>query len=126
MNNNLGQNKIVLIVVVLVLSVLVLLPLAHYSEYVKAERLNLNGVVTHIQWKTTNHDLPLFQVKSKDGNIQEMNNGELQINPGQLAVGDLIIKNSGSRKCSVNGIEIECVRRYEYLAYAFFKEISSE
>lgn len=103
-----------------------LLPSIHKSRYQKAENLELYGVVTHIEWKTKNHALPLFRIKGSDKSEIKLNDGELILTKGQLVVGDTISKKSGSRYCQINTEQVECVQEFIELLQVVSLEFKSE
>ncbi len=107
-----GFKRSIFIIVFLTVGVGFILPAAHKSKYLEAEGLGFEGVVTHIEWKTKNHALPLFKIEDANGSLYSLNNGELNLKKSQLHVGDAIIKGSGSRYCYINKVEFECVDEF--------------
>jgi hypothetical protein len=103
----------------------VVLPYVHDSKYLAAEKLEFEGFVEYIEWKTKNHALPLFIVKKQNGVTYRFNNGELNLSHGELKVGDKISKTLGSRYCIINSIKTECVNEFTSLYDLVFNAAKS-
>lgn len=115
MDNQIKTKTKIRIVVFLLFSLLVLgviFPHEVRAKYQHAVNLELSGIVSEVVWHTSNHDLPLFQIRNKNGVVTNLNNGELNFRQGQIKVGDFIEKKRGSQKCSINSTEIICVPDY--------------
>jgi len=110
MNKNLS--RLLFFFIFFAIGIGVVLPQAHKSKHTKAENLEIDGVVEHIEWKTKNHALPLFRITKHDGSTRQLNDGELNLNQGEIKVGDSIVKKSGSRNCLINSIKTECVNEF--------------
>lgn len=81
-------------------------------KYQHAIDLDLSGTVSEVKWHTSNHNLPLFKIRYKNGVVTTLNNGELNLRQGQIKVGDFIVKKRGSQICSINSTKILCVHDY--------------
>lgn len=112
MRMTIGIKRTLFVVAFLTVGIGFVLPAVHESRYLKAENISLDGVVTHIEWKTKNHAQPLIELKATDGSLHSLDDGELNFKEGQLNVGDAIIKKSGSRYCYINKMEFECINEF--------------
>ena len=103
--------RVVAVFSFLLFGVFIFFPYVVKVQYLNALVLSLSGQVIEIQWRTSNHNLPLFKIKSAKG-VVTLNDGELMLRNTQIKIGDTIVKEKGSRTCKINGSEIICVRNY--------------
>jgi len=67
------------------------------------------GIVVETQWNSPNHNMPLFTIRESNGNHKYFHASNIKLQPGQIRKGDTFSKESGSRSCSINGVNIPCV-----------------
>jgi hypothetical protein len=80
-----------------------------YYSYKEPERQRLNGRVSFIDWKSRNHLIPLILLKRKNGTEQKFHHSRITLTSKDLKVGDLLVKESNSKTCQINGEPIVCV-----------------
>lgn len=67
------------------------------------------GVVVKINWKTDNHQMPLFVIKEKNS-VTKFQDNRISLKPGQIKVGDSFKKVSGSKICLINNVKVLCIK----------------
>ncbi|MCL6417731.1 hypothetical protein MIB92_18875 [Aestuariirhabdus sp. Z084] len=79
-------------------------------QYNEPERQRFDGTVSLIDWKSSNHGMPLIEIKRNNGTTQRFHSTRILLNADHLKVGDQIIKESGSLNCLINETEVACVK----------------
>jgi hypothetical protein len=69
------------------------------------------GVVVSIDWESSNHNLPLIQIRAITGKVKKFHHYRINLTENTLKVGDDFEKAKGSRFCLINNVEIECIRK---------------
>jgi len=82
---------------------------ASYWAHKSPERLQFDGVVTAIDWKTRNHGMPLIEISASNKTKVKFNSNRIILDSSQLKIGDSISKTSDSIYCQVNGAKVQCL-----------------
>ena len=81
-----------------------------YNDYTFAKNFSANGIVTEARWNTSNHGLSLFMIRNGTGKPKKFQASDITLEPNQIKVGDTFFKISGSKICTIGGVEILCVK----------------
>ena len=81
-----------------------------YYDHKQPERQSFDGWVSHIEWESANHNMPLIEIKRENGVTRKFHHYRISLNSDQLKVGDTFIKEPGAVHCSINGESVLCVK----------------
>lgn len=70
----------------------------------------LDSWVYFIDWKLSNHQMPLILLKRENGTEQKFKNLDIILSPDDLKVGDHLVKTVGSKIFTINGSPITCLK----------------
>lgn len=79
-----------------------------YQNYNDALDFRVDGKVVSIEWKSKNHQMPLFIILESN-TTRTFQSHRIMLTPEQIMVGDYIKKEAGSHYCFVNGNKILCI-----------------
>lgn len=70
------------------------------------------GKVVFASWEGRNHGMPLFIIRQYDpaGTERKLENSDVLLRPNQIKVGDHFKKLAGSKACSINELEVQCIK----------------
>lgn len=105
-----GHMKKVIIFVIMAIVVIVLGVTNSRYDYQGPVRQKLNGSVSFIDWQSKNHGMPLILLKSRSGIEQKFHHQRIALTKENLKVGDLLLKESNSKTCKINGMDIQCIQ----------------
>jgi len=80
-----------------------------YYDYREAERLEIRGVVSAIDWESPNHMMPEILITEQEGKQIVFASNRIILKPGDLKVGDSFSKAADSKACKVNDTPIPCI-----------------
>ena len=80
------------------------------SHFKAAENFSAEGVVITAKWNTKNHNMSLFEIQSSSGTLKKLHHSRVTLTPEQIKIGDHFKKDSDSKNCYINEIEIKCIR----------------
>lgn len=63
-----------------------------------------------MNWKTSNHNLPIFPIRKADGSRFEISDGSIALTKNTIKVGDTLQKTSKGDYCLVNGVKTQFPR----------------
>ena len=89
--------------------VTVLSGIGMYQSYWEAFNFEAEGKVTEAKWNTSNHQMSLFKITNKN-TMKQLHHASVTLTPEQIKIGDSFKKVSGSKMCSINGVDIKCVK----------------
>ena len=75
-----------------------------------AERQAFSGQVSFIEWKSSNHGMPLIEISRSNGTKIKFHHYRIILDSSQLKVGDSISKVSGSKLCEINQNPVRCIK----------------
>jgi len=102
---------------VIIAGAIILLSFIRYDA-LYAKNLQVEGVVTSIEWKSKNHQLPIIVLLNESGKETVVSHSSVALNETNLKLGDKLVKNNGDEFCLVNG---KRVRFSKYLGSGFRK-----
>lgn len=70
----------------------------------------IEGSVVFIDWESWNHLSPLITIEDEIEGRVVFNHYTIILNEDSLKVGDFLFKESGSKLCKVNNVEIKCLK----------------
>ena len=79
-------------------------------DHSAVERLGFSGRVTFIEWKSRNHGMPLIEIGRDNATKTKFHDRRIILSSSQLKVGDLIIKEGGSKVCEINKKPVPCIK----------------
>lgn len=70
------------------------------------------GKVVMAKWNTRNHNMHLFLIKQNNpaGTERKFESSSITLTPDQIKFGDQFKKMAGSKICTVNGENIQCLK----------------
>lgn len=80
-----------------------------YQDSLVAKKFEAQGTVTEARWNTKNHQMSLFMIEGV-GSPKKLHHYRVTLTPEQIKVGDSFKKVSGSKICTINSIDIKCVK----------------
>ena len=98
-----------LIIVLMFSSAIIIGGSGAYFDYKEVENFEAIGEVIETQWNTENHQMSLFKIKTNSG-VKQLHHYRVTLTSEQISVGDLFVKESGSKMCKINGHRIQCVK----------------
>lgn len=71
-----------------------------------------NGIVAIASWEGKNHGMPLFVIRQNNpaGTKRKLESNQVVLTSEQVKVGDSFIKQAGSKTCTINKVEVQCVK----------------
>ena len=102
------MNKFIIVTIGL-LVLLVVGGTSSYFDYQEPINQSFDGQVTHIDWKSRNHGMPLILLKRENGLEQKLHSSRIALTSAELKVGDMLLKKSGSNECVINGKSVTCI-----------------
>ncbi len=94
----------------LLVATIVIGTLSGCYDYRDPENQRLNAWVSSIDWKSKNHGMPLIMLKRQNGTEQRFHHSSITLTSENLKIGDLLVKESGSKMCEINGKKIRCLK----------------
>jgi hypothetical protein len=79
-------------------------------DHDEAEAQAFSGQVSFIEWKSSNHGMPLIEISRSNGTKTKFHHYRIILDSSQLKVGDSIAKISGSKVCEINQISVPCIK----------------
>ena len=99
--------KVFLVIVVIVS----MTAFSMYSHRIEPVKQGFSGTVMDIQWKSSNHGMPLILVENeKKMKSYKFHNSRIILTSNDLQIGDNIIKLKESKDCVVNDVKIKCLK----------------
>ena len=80
-----------------------------YNDHNEALNFYANGTVMEAKWNTSNHNMSLFDIRSK-GVTKRLHHHQVILSPEQIKIGDIFFKESGNKNCRINDVEVQCVQ----------------
>ncbi|WP_293752497.1 hypothetical protein [uncultured Paraglaciecola sp.] len=80
-----------------------------YRSHMKPVEFSAEGVVSKINWKTKNHEMPLIEINDNNCRTKKFTSNRIVLSPDKLRVGDLFKKISGTQFCHINEVKLQCV-----------------
>jgi hypothetical protein len=80
------------------------------NDVLYARHLQVNGVVSAIEWKSTNHVLPKISIHEDDGRTVVISHYSIALKATDIKVGDDLQKRRDSNYCLINGNRIQFSR----------------
>jgi hypothetical protein len=71
-----------------------------------------DGIVYIASWEGKNHGMPLFVIRQNNpaGTKRKLESHLVTLTPEQIKVGDSFMKQAGTKNCTINKVEIQCVK----------------
>ncbi len=71
-----------------------------------------DGKVVMAKWNTKNHNMHLFMIKQNDpaGTERKFESAGITLTPDQVKFGDRFRKMAGSKVCTINEVNIQCLK----------------
>jgi hypothetical protein len=71
-----------------------------------------DGKVVIAKWNTKNHNMHLFVIKQNDpaGTERKLESAGITLTPSQIKFGDQFRKTAGSKVCTINGVDMQCLK----------------
>ena len=79
-------------------------------DHDEAEQQAFSGLVSFIEWKSSNHGMPLIEISRSNGTKIKFHHYHIILDSSQLKVGDSISKVSGSKSCDINQNPVPCIK----------------
>ncbi len=79
-----------------------------YLDYMGAERFGAAGEVVEAKWNTKNHQMSLFEISAGQF-VKKLHHSRVTLTPEQIKIGDRFSKESGSKMCTINNVQLQCV-----------------
>jgi hypothetical protein len=73
------------------------------NDVLYARNLEVNGVVSAIDWRSSNHLLPKFLIREENGRDVVISHSSVALTEKDVKVGDHLQKIRGSNFCLING-----------------------
>lgn len=120
--DNKRKYKVVLVVVLVAVITPLLFVIVFRGETLYARNLELEGEVASIDWVSSNHQLPRIVFRTTSGKEVTVSHQSVSLYEGDIKVGDVLVKESGSNYCLINGREVQFSR---YLGEGTLSQILS-
>ena len=70
----------------------------------------LDAWVYSIDWESRNHGMPLIMLKRSNNTAQKFHHERIILTSNDIKVGDHLVKESGSKECTINGKLVLCLK----------------
>ncbi len=80
-----------------------------YQDYMIPVEFSAQGKVTSIEWKSSNHGMPIIEISRDNNVINIFSSNRITLNSTQIKVGDSFSKVGGSKACQINKRTLQCV-----------------
>ncbi|PHS13145.1 MAG: hypothetical protein COA86_17470 [Kangiella sp.] len=81
-----------------------------YFSHITPINFEASGIVVDVRWKTSNHNLPLITIRSGTDKPKHFQHVRIILTPEDIKIGDRFSKKSGTNTCSINEVELKCVK----------------
>lgn len=99
------EDKIIALAVIFFF-LIITIPFIIRSEFLYARNLHVAGVVSSIEWESSNHQLPKFILLDESGKEITISHFSIALNDSNVKKGDKLIKENGNNYCMINGKKV--------------------